>query len=126
MALSLRHIRRRIKSVENTKKMTRAMEMVAAAKLRKLQELLKQSDRYIGQLKRILETLVREKPLAHPLLEKRTEPKSTLIFSISSDTGLCGSYNTSVIEKTNEYLRNVSSSPLVRQKTDESEEIENI
>ena len=49
----LRQIRRRIKSVENTKKMTRAMEMVAAAKLKKLHEMLKQSDRYIGELRRI-------------------------------------------------------------------------
>jgi len=69
--LSLRQIRQRIKSVGNTKKMTHAMEMVAAAKLKKLQDLLRQSDRYIAELRRILETLVREKPLAHPLLEKR-------------------------------------------------------
>ena len=105
MALSLRHIRRRIKSVENTKKMTRAMEMVAAAKLKKLQDLLKQSDRYIGELRRILGTLVREKPLAHPLLEKRVEPKSTLAFLITSDTGLCGSYNTNILERASQLIR---------------------
>ncbi|MBI4358186.1 MAG: ATP synthase F1 subunit gamma [Candidatus Omnitrophica bacterium] len=109
MALSLRHIRRRIKSVENTKKMTRAMEMVAAAKLRKLQELLRQSDRYISELKRILETLVKEKPLAHPLLEKRligadSKPAPTLVFVIASDTGLCGSYNTNILERMSRYL----------------------
>src|SRR3989338_8707025 len=103
--LSLRQIRRRIKSVENTKKMTRAMEMVAAAKLKKLQDLLKQSDRYIGELRRILGTLVREKPLAHPLLEKRVEPKSTLAFLITSDTGLCGSYNTNILERASQLIR---------------------
>lgn len=100
----LRQIRRRIKSVENTKKMTRAMEMVAAAKLKKLQEMLKQSDRYIAELKRILETLVREKPLAHPLLERRAEVKQVAVFLIASDTGLCGSYNTSVLECANQFL----------------------
>ena len=102
---SLRQIRRRIRSVENTKKMTRAMEMVAASKLKKLQELLRQSDRYIGELGRILETLVREKPLAHPLLEKRAEVKSTLVFLLTSDTGLCGSYNTNILERTSQFLR---------------------
>jgi F-type H+-transporting ATPase subunit gamma len=104
MILSLRHIRRRIKSVENTKKMTRAMEMVAAAKLKRLQESLKQSDRYIGELKRILAALVRETRLAHPLLEKRPEPKSTLVFLITSDTGLCGSYNTNILELAGTFL----------------------
>ena len=102
--LPLRQIRRRIRSTENTKKMTRAMEMVAAAKLKKLQELLKQSDLYIGELRRILETLVREKPLAHPLLEKRQESKATLAFLITSDTGLCGSYNTNILDLAGQFL----------------------
>lgn len=103
--LSLRQIRRRIKSVENTKKMTRAMEMVAASKLKKLQDLLKQSGQYIGELKRILGTLVKEKPLAHPLLEKREEVKSILAFLIASDTGLCGSYNTNMYEQTTRFVQ---------------------
>ena len=105
----LRQIRRRIKSTENTKKMTRAMEMVAAAKLKKLQDLLRQSDRYIGELRRILETLVREKPLTHPLLEKRivgagSKPAPTLAFLIASDSGLCGSYNTNVLDRASRWL----------------------
>ena len=112
--LSLRQIRRRIKSVENTKKMTRAMEMVAASKLKKLQDLLRQSDRYIGELKRILGTLVQEKPLAHPLLEKRDEVKSVLVFLIASDTGLCGSYNTNVFEQASRFLQNEGSKQPVR------------
>lgn len=114
---SLRTIRRRIKSVENTRKMTRAMEMVAAAKLKKLQDLLRQSDRYIGELKRILGTLVQEKPLAHPLLENRllqkeegikTKKSPALVFLITSDTGLCGSYNTNLMERTSEFLKTES------------------
>ncbi len=112
--LSLRQIRRRIKSVENTKKMTRAMEMVAAAKLKKLQDLLKQSDRYTGELKRILGTLVKEKPLAHPLLEKRGEVKSILAFLVASDTGLCGSYNTNIFEQATRFLQAEGSKQPVR------------
>lgn len=112
--LSLRQIRRRIKSVENTKKMTHAMEMVAASKLKKLQDLLKQSDRYIGELKRILGTLVREKPLAHPLLEKRQEVKLVLAFLIASDTGLCGSYNTNIFDQTTRFLQSESPKQSIR------------
>ena len=102
--LSLRQLRRRIRSVENTKKMTRAMEMVAAAKLKKLQDLLRQSDAYIEEFRRILGTLVQEKPLVHPLLEKRLEVKTSLAFLITSDTGLCGSYNTNLLELTTQFL----------------------
>ena len=108
---SFRQIRRRIKSVENTKKMTHAMEMVAAAKLKKLQDLLKQSDIYIGELRRILGALVQEKPLAHPLLEKRAETKNTLTFLIASDTGLCGSYNTNLMERANRF-RSATTEPI--------------
>lgn len=81
------------------------MEMVAAAKLKKLQELLKQSDRYTGELRRILETLVREKPLTHPLLEKRPETNSVLVFLIASDTGLCGSYNTNILDQVRRFIK---------------------
>src|SRR3989338_4092540 len=113
MILSLRQIRRRIRSVENTKKITRAMEMVAAAKLKKLQDLLRQSDRYIGELRRILETLVREKLILHPLLEKRTveadsKPAPTLIFLITSDTGLCGSYNANVLDHAKQFVESAA------------------
>ena len=104
MSASLRQVRRRIKSVEGTKKMTHAMEMVAAAKLKRLQDLLACSNRYISELARMLRTLVREKPLAHPLLAERAEVKRTLVFLITSDTGLCGSYNSNVIDRANQFL----------------------
>ena len=113
------------------------MEMVAASKLKKLQDLLKQSDRYIGELKRILGTLVWEKPLAHPLLENRLlekegrkakesathvfgeerpvlpekysrKKRAVLVFVITSDTGLCGSYNTNLMERVSEFLKTES------------------
>ena len=92
--LSLRQIRRRIKSVEGTKKITHAMEMVAAAKLKRLQGTLAQSSRYVGELKRILEVLAasrggvsppesrarqpRPYKIDHPLIKKREEITSSL------------------------------------------------
>jgi len=104
MALSLRQIRRRIKSVENTKKITRAMEMVAAAKLKRLQGLLAESDRYGVELRRILTNLLKNRAVAHPLLQKREEEKRMLAFLITSDTGLCGSYNTNMISRAMQFI----------------------
>jgi F-type H+-transporting ATPase subunit gamma len=102
---SLRELKRRIKSVEGTKKMTRAMELVAAAKLQRLRALLADSDRYIADLARILATLVSEQSVTHPLLEKREEIKKTCAFLITSDTGLCGSYNTNVLDLANQAIK---------------------
>lgn len=107
MALSLRQIRRRIKSVENTKKITRAMEMVAAAKLKRLQGLLAESDRYGEELRRILTNLLKDRTVTHPLLQKREEEKRILAFLITSDTGLCGSYNTNMIARTMQFIEDV-------------------
>ncbi len=115
MALSLRQIRRRIKSVENTKKITRAMEMVAAAKLKRLQGLLAESDRYGVELRRMLTNLLKNRAVTHPLLQKREEEKRILAFLITSDTGLCGSYNTNMISRAMQFIEDVntpSPSPL--------------
>ena len=105
MILSLRQIRRRIRSVGNTKKITHAMEMVAAAKLKRLQELLGHSEHYVSELGRILTALVQnEAALSHPMLERREETKSILVFLVTSDTGLCGSYNANIIAQTQQFL----------------------
>ena len=113
MALSLRQIRRRIKSVENTKKITRAMEMVAAAKLKRLQGLLAESDRYGEELRRMLTNLLKGRAVTHPLLQKREEEKRILAFLITSDTGLCGSYNTNMISKAAQFIEEAGKQKLI-------------
>ncbi|PKM83761.1 MAG: ATP synthase F1 subunit gamma [Firmicutes bacterium HGW-Firmicutes-13] len=94
---SLREIRRRIRSVKNTQQITKAMEMVAAAKLRKAQERAEAARPYAEQMKAIISRLVSHMPnLQHQLLEKR-EVKNTGYLVIAADRGLCGGYNTGLL-----------------------------
>jgi F-type H+-transporting ATPase subunit gamma len=105
MALSLRQIRRRIRSVESTKKTTRAMEMVATSKRKRLQAMLGDADRYLSELRRLFGIMSREvRNHIHPLLDGRGEIKSTLVVVITSDTGLCGSYNVNILELLRNFL----------------------
>ncbi len=106
MAESLRQIKRRIRSVENTKKITKAMEMVAAAKLKKYQDLLGETKTYAMRLEQMLGRLIgATSSVAHPLFEAR-ELNSTLVFLITSDSGLCGSYNYNLFQTTEYFLEN--------------------
>src|SRR3989338_11189971 len=103
--LSLRQIRRRIKSVENTKKVTHAMEMVSSSKLKRFQKMLGHSSQYVGELKRILSHVAEGLSGAdHPILKKTAETKKILAVLIASDTGLCGSYNTNLFEKARKFV----------------------
>ena len=90
---NLRDIRRRIKSVKNTAQITRAMQLVAAAKMKKAQDQALAGREYADQLNQVLVNLkenVNEE--SHPLLEKR-EGEKTLTLVISTDRGLCGGLN---------------------------------
>ncbi len=96
---NLRDIRRRIKSVKNTAQITRAMQMVAAAKMKKAQDQALAGRDYADLLNQVLVNLkenVDEE--AHPLLEKRDGGKE-LMLVISTDKGLCGALNTNLLKK---------------------------
>ncbi|MBD3232099.1 MAG: ATP synthase F1 subunit gamma [candidate division Zixibacteria bacterium] len=93
---NLRDIRRRIKSVESTKQITKAMEMVSAAKLRRAQMRVESARPYSEKLIQILQSLAGAADIAHPLFEKR-EVKNTAIVMMAGDRGLCGSFNQNVI-----------------------------
>lgn len=98
MPQSLRQLKRRIRSVENTKKITKAMEMVAASKLKKYQDLLGQTRIYAAELDRILKRLITATTsYTHPFFEKREVSKNFAIF-VTSDSGLCGSYNSNLFQ----------------------------
>jgi F-type H+-transporting ATPase subunit gamma len=102
---TLRDLRRRIRSVEGTQQITRAMEMVAAAKLRKAQTRLESARPYASKMQAMLDNLVpKAASLTHPLFEKREVKKVGLVV-ITSDRGLCGSYNNNVIHATDKFLR---------------------
>lgn len=101
---SLKDIRRRIASVKNTQKVTRAMKLVSAAKLRRAQEAILAARPYAQRLEAILGSVAsRGGEDVHPLLAER-EVNKALLVCVTSDRGLCGGFNTSVIKRANQFL----------------------
>jgi len=91
-------IRRRIRSVKNTQQITKAMKMVAAAKLRRAQDRMFAARPYAGGLRTVLASLLARVDLTrHPLLQPREEEKKILLIVVTADKGLCGAFNTNVI-----------------------------
>jgi F-type H+-transporting ATPase subunit gamma len=100
---STRDIRRRIKSVKNTAQITKAMQMVAASKMRKAQQAAIAGHPYVQLLNRMLVSLHgKVNPTAHPLLEER-EVKKELVLVVSTDKGLCGGLNTNLFREIAKY-----------------------
>jgi len=102
MGATIRELRDRVSSVKNTKKITSAMKLVAAAKVRRAQEAVLRSRPFSETLERILGGLLQRlktEALDIPLLETRTA-KSVGLVVITGDRGLCGSYNAAAIKKT--------------------------
>jgi len=99
MAANTRDIRRRIKSVKNTAQITKAMQMVAASKMRKAQQLALDGRPYAQLLNRISAALNEVTfDERHPLLEHR-EVKKEMVILISTDKGLCGALNTNLLRE---------------------------
>lgn len=105
---NLKAIRRRIKSVQSTQKITRAMKMVAAAKVRRAQARALSARPYTQRIITMLREIVREVADIDlneiPLLKKR-EVKTVGLLIITSDRGLCGSYNSSILRASVERIR---------------------
>ncbi len=93
-----KEIRGKIKSVENTRKITRAMEMVAAAKMRKSQQRMRAARPYAEKIRQVAAHLARaNSEYKHPFLVKRESVKNVGIIVVTSDKGLCGALNTNVL-----------------------------
>jgi len=93
-----KEIRTKIKSVENTRKITRAMEMVAAAKMRKSQQRMRAARPYAEKIRQVAAHLSHaNSEYSHPYLLKRDVIKNVGIIVITSDKGLCGGLNTNVL-----------------------------
>ncbi|MDO9366435.1 MAG: F0F1 ATP synthase subunit gamma [Methylotenera sp.] len=93
-----KEIRTKIKSVENTRKITKAMEMVAASKMRKAQDRMRASRPYADKIRNVAAHLsLAHSEYKHPFLLKRDNVKNIGIIVISSDKGLCGGLNTNVL-----------------------------
>ena len=104
---SLRSIRTRIKSVRNTQKITKAMKLVAAAKLRRAQDSVVRTRPYAQLLDELLGSLARARAEAemppHPLMEVR-EPKRIELVLLTSDRGLCGGFNSNIIRRAQRFV----------------------
>lgn len=102
-----REIRKRIQSVKNIQQITRAMEMVAASKLKRAQDLVHAAGPYAEKLRLMMNDVGRSSSgVSHPLLEQRPIER-TCVVVMTSDKGLCGAYNGNVNRKAMEYIGSI-------------------
>ncbi|HEY7475220.1 MAG TPA: ATP synthase F1 subunit gamma [Vicinamibacterales bacterium] len=112
---SLIDMRRRIRAVKSTQQITKAMKMVAASKLRRAQERVVATRPFAREARRVLASIAsRVDQTNHPLLQHRPGAVSgaTLIVVITSDRGLCGSFNTNIIKATGGFIRENPGRPI--------------
>ena len=102
---TLRDIKRRIASVKSTQQITKAMKLVAAAKLRRAQERILEARPYAFKMQEVLASLaLRADPQSHPLLQRRESSRKILVV-IAADKGLCGAFNSNIMRRSLEVLR---------------------
>jgi F-type H+-transporting ATPase subunit gamma len=102
MGAQLRVYRRQIKSVQSTKKITKAMELIAASRIVKAQNRVSAARPYALELTRALEALGKDSSLKHPLLTGSENPRRAGILVVTSDRGLAGGYSANAIKAANE------------------------
>jgi F-type H+-transporting ATPase subunit gamma len=105
MPAQLRVVRRRIRTVQSTMKITRAMELISASRLSRAQERVAQARPYTDEITAALESIVStEATISHPLLEQRPESRAAAVLVITSDRGLAGPYNANVLRTAEELM----------------------
>ena len=103
---SSKEIRNQIKSVKNTQKITKAMEMVSVSKMRKAQDRMRQARPYAEKIRDITAHLSNANPeYVHPFMQKREKVKKAGIILVTSDKGLCGGLNTNIFRAVTHKLR---------------------
>ena len=105
---TLKTIRKRIVSVRNTQKITKAMKMVAAAKLRRAQTAGVSARPYTEGLRQIVETVAAKGDSVHPLLEATEKPAKASFLIFTSNRGLCGGFNSNLLRKIETHLQTLS------------------
>jgi F-type H+-transporting ATPase subunit gamma len=99
MAVSLREYRARIRSVESTKKITRAMELIAASRIIKAQQRAHEAEPYARELTRAVSAVATYSSVDHPLTTEAENPRRAAVLVVTSDRGLAGAYSSSVIKQ---------------------------
>ena len=106
---SLQSVRRKIESVKKTQKITKAMKMVSAAKLKRAQDRILAARPYAHQLREVMGNLSeRVNRASHPLLQRRNG-NTTELLVVTSDRGLCGAFNTNILRQAVEFLEEQTS-----------------
>ncbi|MCH8621563.1 F0F1 ATP synthase subunit gamma [Undibacterium sp. TS12] len=101
-----KEIRGKIKSVENTKKITKAMEMVAASKMRKAQDRMRAARPYSEKIRTITANLSQANPeYTHPFMVQQDQSKKVGVIVVTTDKGLCGGLNTNVLRLVTSKMR---------------------
>jgi F-type H+-transporting ATPase subunit gamma len=99
MALSVREYRARIKSTESMKKITRAMELIAASRIIKAQQRAQSAAPYARELTRAVSAVATYSNVDHPLTQEPDDPKRAAVLIVTSDRGLAGAYSSSVLKE---------------------------
>jgi len=99
MAVSLREYRSRIKSTESMKKITRAMELIAASRIVKAQQRAQAAAPYARELTRAVSAVATFSKVDHPLTKEEEDPKRAAVLVVTSDRGLAGAYSASVLKE---------------------------
>jgi F-type H+-transporting ATPase subunit gamma len=98
MPASLRVYRRRIKSVQSTKKITRAMELIAASRIARAQARVTASKPYADEITRVITAVASQTTVDHPLTTERERPTRAAVLVVTSDRGLAGAYSSNALK----------------------------
>src|SRR5689334_21900412 len=109
MGAELRVYRRRIRSVESTRKITKAMELIAASRIAKAQSRMNNAKPYARAMSTALAELSNDSTLSHPMLTGVENPRRAGILVITSDRGLAGRYNANALRRANELADSLES-----------------
>ena len=102
---SLRDIKKRIDSVKSTRQITRTMEMVSTAKIRRAQERIESARPYALKMMEVLGNVARYvQGASHPLLEEHEARDRVVVIAVTSDRGLCGGFNSNILRKTEQIV----------------------
>jgi len=113
-AVNARDLKRKIRAVGNIKKITRAMQMVSASKLKKVQERLMTLRPYSDKITGFLQDLAGQvKQLNYPLFQPREKVKKVGVVVVMADKGLCGSYNSNMARYADKFIADLGGKPVV-------------
>jgi F-type H+-transporting ATPase subunit gamma len=102
MGAELRVFRRRIRSVQSTKKITRAMELIAASRIAKATQRVEAAKPYAREITRVISALASQSNIDHALINEAEQPTRAAVLLVTSDRGLAGGYNSNAIRAANE------------------------